>query len=299
MRSGSEKLLAECGVQLAERRRHGAHRLQRAPAAFAGVAVDAEQRHHPVADEFVHMAARLLDRAAHGEEIAVQQKDHVIGQLVLGQPGEGAQIREQDGNLAFGALLAARPRPRFRRPGCCRQQGHECHVARGNRLAGEAHPLRRADAPEQRLLAVGRRRQRVEAPRHMHPAGGAASPPAANRGMGDAGGAAHLQQRRAGFGSHHAPVGIGDADRPLPPRPERTDQPPRHQRGYRHAGHGAYARLDALHPLDTRAAGEADFFEHGTRPSRSRPPPSASTSRPPTAKPASASAGKQQRGCEE
>ena len=260
------KLLAERCVQLAERRRHGAHRLQRAPAALAGVAVDAEQRHHSVADELVHMAARLLDRAAHGKEIAVQQEHHVIGQLVLGQPGEGAQVGEQDGDFVFRALLAACPRPRFRRPGRCRQQGHERHVARGNRLAGEAHPLRRADAPEQRAFAVGRRRQRIEAPRHMHPAGGAAPAPAADRGMGNAGGAAHLQQGRAGLCPHHAPVGIGDADGPLPPGPERADQPPGDQRRYRHAGHGAHPRLDALHPFDTLASGEADAFQHGANP---------------------------------
>ena len=212
------------------------------------------------------MAARLLDRAAHGEEIAVQQEHHVIGQLVLRQLGEGAQVGEQDGDLALRPLLAARPRPRFGRPGRRRQQGHERDVAGGDRLAGEPHPSGRADAPEQGAFAFPGRRQRIEALRDMHPAGGAAPPPAADRGVWDAGGAAHLQQRGAGLGAHRAPVGIGDADRPLAPRPERADQPPRRKRGHRHACHGAHPRFDAFDPLDAGLPGEADPLQHGADP---------------------------------
>ena len=84
--------------------------------------------------------------------------------------------------------------------------------------------------------------------------------------MGYAGGAAHFQQGGAGFRPHRAPVGIGDADRPLPPRPERADQPPGDQRGYRHAGHRTHTRFDALHPLDPGAPGEADLFQHRADP---------------------------------
>ena len=57
-------------------------------------ALDAEQRHDAIADEFVEMAAALGYRRPHGVEVPVQQEHHVIGQLFLRELGERTQIGE-------------------------------------------------------------------------------------------------------------------------------------------------------------------------------------------------------------
>jgi hypothetical protein len=45
------------------------------------LAVEAEDRHHAIADELVEPAAGRLDGLAGGAEIAVEQEHHVVGQL--------------------------------------------------------------------------------------------------------------------------------------------------------------------------------------------------------------------------
>ncbi len=79
-------------------------RRQRLAAAGLDAAVEAEKRHHAVADELVDAAAGLLHRVAHLGEIPVEQEHHVIGQLALGELGEGAEIGEEDGDLALAAV---------------------------------------------------------------------------------------------------------------------------------------------------------------------------------------------------
>ena len=84
--------------------------------AVRGLSVDAEQRHDAVADELVHVTARGLDGVAHGLEIAVEQEHDIIGQLLLRDLGEGAQVGEQDRDLALLALQVGRARAGRSRP---------------------------------------------------------------------------------------------------------------------------------------------------------------------------------------
>ena len=49
----------------------------------------------------------VAHRLAHGAEIAVEEKDHVVGQLVLGQGGKTADVGEQDRHLALVAQQVA------------------------------------------------------------------------------------------------------------------------------------------------------------------------------------------------
>src|SRR5579883_2012772 len=83
-----------------------AHRLRRGErlaASGGGAAIEAEERHDAVADELVDMAARFLDGMAHLAEIAVEEEHHVVGKLALGEAGEGAEIGEENGDLALAA----------------------------------------------------------------------------------------------------------------------------------------------------------------------------------------------------
>ena len=102
--------------------------------------VDTEQRHDPVADELVDMAARGLDRLAHRLEIAVEHEDDVVGQPILAQAGEGAQIGEQHRDLALDALARV-DRPGRRSGRRRRQQRHDLEV--GSAAAGRRGGRRR------------------------------------------------------------------------------------------------------------------------------------------------------------
>ena len=125
-------------------------------------AVEAEQRHHAVADELVEPAAGRLDRLADGAEIAVEQEHHVVGQLALGDRGEAADVGEQDRDVALAAMCLRLPAIGVDRPGGGRQQGRDA-IAAGRRpeLAGEPDIGRRADPRQHLLLLRLGRRQRT------------------------------------------------------------------------------------------------------------------------------------------
>ena len=72
--------------------------------ATSGRAVEAEDRHHAVADELVEPPAGRLHRLAGGAEIAVEQEHDVVRQLALGDRGEAADVGEQDGDVALAAM---------------------------------------------------------------------------------------------------------------------------------------------------------------------------------------------------
>src|SRR5262249_56796004 len=76
-------------------------------AAGLGTAVETEQRHYAVADEFVDAPARCLDRMAGLGKVAIEQEDQIIGQFLFGELREGSEIAKQDRNLAFGAMQVA------------------------------------------------------------------------------------------------------------------------------------------------------------------------------------------------
>src|SRR5215468_5603648 len=88
--------------------RHIASGGERLAAARLDPAVEAEQRHHAVADELVDAPARRLDRMAGLGEVAIEKKDQIIGQLLFGELGKGSKITEQDRDLALGTMQIAR-----------------------------------------------------------------------------------------------------------------------------------------------------------------------------------------------
>src|SRR5579885_2267846 len=140
-------------VELDEALRHEARRGQRLAAAGFGPAPDAEKGHDAVADEFVDMPARRLDGFAHGGEIAVEDEDDVVGQARFGELGEGAEIGEENGDLALAALEVAGPGEAVARLRQRRQERRHANVAPGPELAGEAHARPRLDAAQHlRLL---------------------------------------------------------------------------------------------------------------------------------------------------
>ena len=123
--------------------------------------------------------------------------------------------------------------------------------------------LRRVDARQQRAFALIGRRKRVGTVRDMHPACGPAPAPAADRREGDAGTAACLQQRCAGFGARHPPVGAGDADRRPLPRLESAHRPPDDQRRGDRGGRETFHVPAPFGPLVSRIPYP---FQHGADP---------------------------------
>src|SRR5438093_11796189 len=64
-------------------------------------ALDAEERHHAVPDEFIDDAAGAHDRFTCDFEIAVQDEDEIIRQFVLNHADERTEIGEQHDDIAL------------------------------------------------------------------------------------------------------------------------------------------------------------------------------------------------------
>jgi len=125
------------------------------------------------------------DRRADRFEVSVQEEDDVVRQLVLGHPGEAAQIGEQDRQLLLAALAHVGAE-RFGRHHGRRQKGLDRHVAGGPRLASEPYVGGRADPRQHAPLGLPRRWQAFEPAHDAHPAGRAAASSAAHRRVGNA-----------------------------------------------------------------------------------------------------------------
>jgi hypothetical protein len=67
---------------------------ERLPTGSLKVGVDSEQCHHAIACVLICNATSLSDGSADRFEVAVEQKDDVVGQLVLGDPCESAYVSE-------------------------------------------------------------------------------------------------------------------------------------------------------------------------------------------------------------
>ena len=172
-------------------------------------ALDAEERHDAVTRVLVRDAAGLGNGAPYRFEIAVEEEDDVVGQLVLGETGEAAKIGKEHGDLALLPVMRSARRMRRARARChCDERRHRQIPARA-KLAGQAHVGRRADALEHAQLLRARRRQgRVT--RDPDPAGRAATATAADRGVRDAGRAAGLEHGRSNRHGDAPAIGIGD-----------------------------------------------------------------------------------------
>ena len=95
-------------IQILELGRHPPDSADGLDAGGTRLGVDAEQGHDAVADELVDAAATSFDRLSHGPEVAVEDIDHVIGQLGLGDRREVADIGEQNSDLLFLPLMRRR-----------------------------------------------------------------------------------------------------------------------------------------------------------------------------------------------
>ena len=143
--------------------------------------------HHPVADELVDMPAGGLDGVAHGFEITVEHEHHVVGQLLLRELGEGAQVREQDGDVPLLARQVAGPRARRARGGVGRQQRRDLDIGDRPDLAREAHVGGGAHPLQHPRLGLRGRGHLLGAAADADPAGRAPAPSAAHRRVRDAG----------------------------------------------------------------------------------------------------------------
>ncbi len=87
---------------------HGQRALDGVARVFRVVERGAEDREDGVADEVVDHAATGEDRRRHRVEVLGQARRHLFGRHALGQRGEAAQVREEDGDLAALAGEARR-----------------------------------------------------------------------------------------------------------------------------------------------------------------------------------------------
>ena len=205
-------------VEAGEPRLDPERRIERLTGGLLRRRVQAEESQNPVADELVDIAARILHRLAHRLEIAVEDEHRVEGQALLGEAREAAQVAEQHRDLPLLPLgpAAAHQGGHAVAPGG--QDRHDGDLADGPELAGEPHIGARLDA-RQRARAPGRVgggwscRPSIT----LHPAGGAAAAPAADRNVRDPGRAAGLQHAEPRRHGHDLIAGVADAD---PARPQ-------------------------------------------------------------------------------
>jgi len=183
--------------------------------AWAGLrerSLQPEDRKRPVADELVYHAAGAFDGFADHFEIAVEQEDRVIGQAVLGDASEIAQVAEEhrDPPLPTAPVLPGELRLDTETVGI--KDGDHADVVGGPELAGEAHIVGSADAGERCAFCCFGHWLAFEALDYPHAARRTAASAAANGNMRYAGGAARLEHAEAKADGGDAPIGITDAD---------------------------------------------------------------------------------------
>ena len=194
-------------------------------AARLDASVETEQRHHSIADELVDPPARCLDCMAGLGKIAIEQEYEIVRQFPFGELSEGPQVGEQDRNLAFGAVQIAGTAESGARLGAGRQERRYAQIPLWAQLTGKPHVGRGANAAQHFHLFGGRRQECVLRSIDLNPAGGAASTPAADRGVRDAGHSTRLQYRHAAHDLHNAAARIGQAHDAAPALPARTCEP--------------------------------------------------------------------------
>ena len=184
------------------------------PAAFGGRLPTPNSAITPSPMNLSTLPAGGLDGRAHGAEVAVEQEHDVIGQPVLGEPREGAQVGEQHGDLLLAALEVVGPRLGVaRRWPSAAAAGTTATSAVGrvwqaSRTLGGA-PTRSSTL---RSSSLGRRQVRSRPGGDAHAAGGAAAAAAADRGVRDARRSAGLEDRRARLDVDRLPRRIADGD---------------------------------------------------------------------------------------
>lgn len=186
------------------------------------------------------MPRRLGQRFGHLGEEAVEDEEHVEGQLLLAQPGRTTHVDKHGDERLFAPLDAAGS-VGVARAHARRQQGNDPEVGRGSDLARESHARLGADPRERLGLGPFRRRQAVAR---------------------DADVAQRFEDRLAQRRDHHATIGERDAEDPEAVAVE----PPRFaghedERDERHEHPDAH-RLKPLEPRDGLGWRRGEIGEH-------------------------------------
>jgi hypothetical protein len=192
-------------------------RAQRLTAGGGQVGLEAEDRHHAVADELVGHAAAFAHGGTHRCKVAVEHIGEVERPLPLRQPRPAPQVHEQNGHVALAAEAADRRGAAA--IGRRRKQRSDLDVAAGPQLAGQPHVAGRTHALQRSLLVTARLADVFGGAEHAHAAGRAARTPAAHRKMGNAVRTARFQHAPAARHLHGA-SGVAQRNR-KPARPAR------------------------------------------------------------------------------
>ena len=158
-RSGAESSPASSVPELREVVEDRGRGRERLPAGLLPGDVEPEQRHGAVADELVQLAAGLLDGLADDGEIAVEQEHDVIGQPVVGERGEAANVAKQDRDFLLAAGRGVPRRGRQHPVAIGGKQRQHGEAMRGPELAGQPDIGRGADAQQRHVLDLADRRQ--------------------------------------------------------------------------------------------------------------------------------------------
>ena len=86
------------GVETRHRTLHGPGAAHRPLGVVGPLERGPEQDEDGVADELVDRPPVLEDHRRHRAQVAVEEPDHLFGTEPLGEPGEAAQVRHQDGD---------------------------------------------------------------------------------------------------------------------------------------------------------------------------------------------------------
>jgi hypothetical protein len=132
-----------------------------------------EERHHPIAEEPVHVAAVAGDLARQDVVVGEQERPHVLGVERLGAGGEPGQIGEQDrDDPAFLAGCSRGRRPEHRCTAVAEPRAVGVRAAAG-RARCHAREHRGGDPPGEGVCALPDSRSRMptrpDRPHHVEP----------------------------------------------------------------------------------------------------------------------------------
>jgi len=199
------------GLDLLQHLQAGVHRVQRR----VGRVVQSEEGHDAVAHEVVNLPVVLVDHRRHAVEVAVEDVDHVVGQLRFGKGSEITDIREQDRQPTVLAHTARRAPHDLAihqvNVLVVEDEAAQRHVAADGRLTGQPHVQAEVAAVGHLLFLLVARAAVLQSYQDQNPAGGALGVSAADVRVWDAVLQRRLQDGRGGVNFDGFFVGIGEA----------------------------------------------------------------------------------------
>ena len=149
---GALELYPQRRVELGEPLRHQPRCSKRLPTPRLCSGLDPEKRHHPVTDKFVDAASCGFHGAAHGREIAIEDKYHIVREPAFGKRGKIANVGKQDRDLSLASLHEIDLDSTVRSSRKRWQQRCYFDVAARTQLASKANIIGRGDASEDASL---------------------------------------------------------------------------------------------------------------------------------------------------